>query len=222
MKCDHVKSYIMDYLYDELDPGIRDDFLQSLENCPECLQELKEFQATRSFLQAVPEIEPSERLIFQHSASPLKARWQAIKAALPKPWWARLGLAGGFATALLLIFASIGNLEVSFTNDGFHARMSLLPRAHPTAPAAVDSILATLRAEQASYLTELLRSEQVEQDQRINKILETYTEDLNRQRIEDLLLIDRGFEAFQRNTRQDLQQTHRYYEQMMQNVRFEK
>ncbi len=58
-----ARSHLMDYIYDELEPSVKKDFENYLNEHPELLAELQELKGTRTLLQKTPAVEPSRKLV---------------------------------------------------------------------------------------------------------------------------------------------------------------
>jgi hypothetical protein len=58
MDCKHVDVLLMDYLYQELDPGQAEHVEAHLQTCARCAGELSAYERTRATMRDLPELEP--------------------------------------------------------------------------------------------------------------------------------------------------------------------
>jgi hypothetical protein len=113
--CDHVdrQDRILAYLYDEMEPGLRQAFEAHLSTCGACRADMAGLEATREHLGAwgVPDAR----------AASAGLRLVAPAAAPRGRAWASWGLAAA-ATLVFGLSAALANLEVRVGTDGLVIR----------------------------------------------------------------------------------------------------
>lgn len=203
----------MDYLYEELDARSRGDFEQHLHSCTECMAELKSLQQTHKLFSALPEVEPEERLIF--NASPRKSWFSEFRLPLPQFSLAKIGYAAGLAIVVLLVAGSLANLQIKNDESGFAVKMSLFPQqTQELSPEIQAAMLAQLREENNVILANYLQEEKRRNEKKLDVMLASYSQQLERQRRNDLQLIGRGLDAVRESQNSQLMK----YEQLIKNV----
>ena len=63
MKCEQIRTLIMDYLYDELSEDNREAFTSHLGHCNECREEVESLKVTSGILKQWSEVEDDIRVI---------------------------------------------------------------------------------------------------------------------------------------------------------------
>lgn len=215
MKCDTAKSLLMDYLYDELAPESIPAFEQHLAQCRGCTAEFNSLQETRKICRTLPEIDPGERLIF--NSVPAKSWFSNLRLSLPAFSPGRLGIATGLTALVLLVTGSIANLQVQHDQNGFAIKMSLFPqKTQELTPALQEALLTKLREENQTILANYLQEERIKNEKKLDVMMASYTQQLERQRRNDLQLIGRGLDAVRESQNSQLLK----YQQMIKNVNF--
>jgi hypothetical protein len=88
MDCKHVDALLMDYLYQELDPGQAEHVEAHLQTCARCAGELSAYERTRATMRDLPELEPPSSM----DAMLLAEAAKAVRLQ-PEPapsFWARV------------------------------------------------------------------------------------------------------------------------------------
>jgi hypothetical protein len=62
MDCKQINELLIDYLYQELDPGQAERFEAHLQSCARCAKEVSSYESTRAMMQDLPQVEPPLRL----------------------------------------------------------------------------------------------------------------------------------------------------------------
>jgi len=220
MNCEIAKTLFMDFLYDEL-PETEANALQAhLAVCEVCREELAGLRVARHALQILPPAEPAERLVF----SELRGRnwaqwWQQVKTLLPRPAWARAGLAFSAALLLFLVAGSLANLQIKYSAAGLNLSMHLLPPKQEAVPdAAADALLARMRVENMQMVSQMLAQERQEQQRQWQRSLAALARDFDRRRQDDLMLVGQGLQEIQRSTYKQVGQTNQALKQLMRYV----
>ena len=178
--CD--KSRVMDFLYEELAPGDVKLFEAHLEECPSCAQELQDLKQTRVLLQAIPQEQAQERLVFTSKPTRTFSEWwKDVLNILPQRTPARLAFGLASFAVIFLLFGSLANLEVGYTETGFQMSMGVIPRsATPLSEEASQAILARIQSENERYIQAYLTRENERQSQAFNTTLASFGRDLDR------------------------------------------
>ncbi|KAA3660165.1 MAG: hypothetical protein DWQ10_07290 [Calditrichaeota bacterium] len=214
MKCNDTKLLLMDYLYEELDDASKRDLEQHLKTCADCAAESKSLQETHKLFATLPEIEPEERLIF--SENPRKSWLKNLRFSLPQLSFARLGYAAGLAFLILVAVASLANMEVKYDQQGFALRMSLFPqKTQAITPEMQEVFVAKLREENQAVLASYLEQERLLNEKKLETMMVSYKQQLDRQRQYDMQLIGRGLDAVRESQNSQ-------YQKLMRDVNFQR
>ena len=198
MNCDITREQLIAYLYDEdIRPNERERLKAHIETCPSCSQTLEELGSTSRILNAWGDEKPNLDLVFVQER---QTRWQnLLPTQYPKTW-----TAAGVAIAAILIFTFL-NIEFAIRDGAFHTSIGLRSSDPPEQIAIADT------SEVISLDTPITRGEfiihqqnlidythrlvQTSQNQQRNEINNTFIRlvgELETQRQQDLLRIDRG------------------------------
>ena len=203
MKCEDAKLLFMDYLYEELEQENVMSFENHMKNCEQCASELASLQQTQKIFHTLPEVEPTETLVFHEvQTRPRFAGWRQLIPTfrLPQLSFARLGVGLALAMVGLLVIGSLTNLEVKYKDSEFAVKMSLFPKAEQQlTPELREELLAQLREENNAVLTNYMQEQQLKNERKLDVVLASYTEQLERQRQNDLKLIGRGMDVMRQN-----------------------
>ncbi len=198
MNCDITREQIVAYLYDEdIHPNERERLKAHIETCPSCNQTLEELGSTSRILNAWGDEKPDLDLVFVQERQPL---WQnLLPTRYPKTWV-------GVAIAAILIFTFL-NIEFSIRDSAFHAAIGLRSGDPPERVAIADtSEVSSLGApitrgefiihqqNLIDYTNRLVQTSQNQQRDEINNTFIRLVGELETQRQQDLLRIDRGLQ----------------------------
>jgi len=216
MTCDEIKTRLMDFLYNEIEPDSEKLVRAHLQNCPACRSEYEALSRTSLTLKAWETEDPRLHLVFvkesQSWLSALKEKFLSGRA----PAWGRLaGLAAGIAIGVLFISALM-NTEITYDNGNFAYRTSLLPRPSATAD---SQLVAQMRQELDEKYQRLLLASQQEQRDELNRTLARFATDVDRQRQIDLMLVGRGLDEFQQHTNSRFEQNNELLNQFLRTVK---
>ena len=128
---------LIDYLYDECEPGARDRLEAHLATCHRCAQELESLRSVRGTLVEWTPPEP-----------PLGFRVVSDRDTGRVPWWRvplqpGLGLATA-AVGVLLVGAVLASVEVRYGDDGFMFRMGWSGRTAVEGAPAPEAAIASV------------------------------------------------------------------------------
>jgi|GEM_PF-621067 len=206
--CEQVKSWMMDYLYEELSDQQKPLFENHLQDCAACRAELAGLQQTSATLAKWSETE----LAF---SMPVPAGsiswWQRLQEnwLLPVPRWAT-GFA--MAAALILFLLAAFNTQVSRAGGQWQIRMSL--RAQPAAPALPEGAVVLSREdllalEQGRWLAiqAYVQESELKQQKEWSYAMSRLIQAVQAQRKQDLRLVSQGLENIGEETAQRFQFT---------------
>ena len=188
MNCDIIREQIVAYLYDEdIHPNERERLKVHIETCPSCNQTLEELGSTSRILNAWGDEKPNLDLVFVQERQTL---WQnLLPTRYPKTWV-------GVAIAAILIFTFL-NIEFAIRDGAFHAAIGLRSSDPPERVAIADTPI-TLgefiihQQNLIDYTNRLVQTSQNQQRDEINNTFIRLVGELETQRQQDLLRIDRG------------------------------
>jgi anti-sigma factor RsiW len=117
MSCNRMESRILPYVDGRLKAGEMKEMEAHLKTCAACQLRVDEFRAVSSFLDELPQIEPSgafdARVRARVAAEPVKQNWWSVLAPSPRV---------AFAASMLLLatvwFGSRSNETLAPTNNG--------------------------------------------------------------------------------------------------------
>ena len=198
MNCDITREQLIAYLYDEdTRPEARERLKVHIKTCPSCSQTLEELGSTSRILNAWDDEKPDLDLVFVQDRQTL---WQnLLPTRYPKTW-----ATAGVAIAAILIFTFL-NIEFAIRDGAFHAAICLRSSDPPeqiTNTNEVPSLdtpitLGEFIIHQQNLIDYTNRLVQESQNQQRNEVNNTFIRlvgELETQRQQDLLRIDRGLQ----------------------------
>ena len=200
MNCDITREQLIAYLYDEdIRPNERERLKVHIETCPSCSQTLEELGSTSRILNAWGDEKPDMDLVFVQERQTL---WQnLLPRRYPKIW-----ATAGVAIAAILIFTFL-NIEFAIRDGAFHTSIGLRSSDPPEQIAITDTTEApsldapiTLgefiihQQNLIDYTNRLVQTSQNQQRNEINNTFIRLVGELETQRQQDLLHIDRGLQ----------------------------
>ena len=196
MNCDITREQIVAYLYDEdIRPNERERLKVHIDTCPSCSQILEELGSTSRILNAWGDEKPNLDLVFVQERQTL---WQnLLPTRYPKTWV-------GVAIAAILILTFL-NIEFAIRDGAFHAAIGLrssdpleqIAIADTSEVPSLDTpiTLGEFIIHQQNLIDYTNRLVQISQNQQRDEINNTFirlVSELETQRQQDLLRIDRG------------------------------
>lgn len=200
MNCDITREQLIAYLYDEdIHPNERERLKVHIETCPSCNQTLEELGSTSRILNAWNDEQPNLDLVFVQERQPL---WQnLLPTRYPKTW-----TTASVAIAAILILTFL-NIEFAIRDGAFHTSIGLRSSDPPEQIAIADtSEVISLDApitrgefiihqqNLIDYTNRLVQTSQNQQREEINNTFIRLVGELETQRQQDLLHIDRGLQ----------------------------
>lgn len=200
MNCDITREQLIAYLYDEdIHPNERERLKVHIETCPSCNQTLEELGSTSRILNAWSDEKPNLDLVFVQERQPL---WQNLHPRRYPKTWATASVA--IAAILILTFL---NIEFAIRDGAFHAAIGLRSSDPPEQIAIADtSEVISLDApitrgefiihqqNLIDYTHRLVQTSQNQQRAEVNNTFIRLVGELETQRQQDLLHIDRGLQ----------------------------
>ena len=200
MNCDITREQLIAYLYDEdIHPNERERLKVHIETCPSCNQTLEELGSTSRILNAWNDEQPNLDLVFVQERQPL---WQNLLPTRYPKTWATASVA--IAAILILTFL---NIEFAIQDGAFHTSIGLRSSDPPEQIAIADtSEVISLDApitrgefiihqqNLIDYTNRLVHASQNQQREEINNTFIRLVGELETQRQQDLLHIDRGLQ----------------------------
>lgn len=198
MNCDITREQLIAYLYDEdIHPNERERLKTHIETCSSCSQTLEELGSTSRILNAWSDENPNLNLVFVQERQPL---WQNLLPTRHPKTWATAGIA--IAAILILTFL---NIEFAIRDGAFHTSIGLrssdpaerVAIANTTEVPSLDAPI-TLgefiihQQNLIDYTHHLVQTSQNQQREEINNTFIRLVNELETQRQQDLLHIDRG------------------------------
>ena len=200
MNCDITREQLIAYLYDEdIRPNERESLKVHIETCPSCSQTLEELGSTSRILNAWGDEKPDLDLVFVQERQTL---WQnLLPTRYPKTW-----ATAGAAIAAILIFTFL-NIEFAIRDGAFHTSIGLRSSDPPEQTATANTTevpsldtpitLGEFIIHQQNLINYTNRLVQESQNQQRNEVNNTFirlVSELETQRQQDLLHIDRGLQ----------------------------
>lgn len=196
MKCNDIKLLLMDFLYDEISDEDKKIVKNHLSHCTVCQKELKSLKQTSTTLQQWEDVDPKLNLVF---VSEIKSTWSIIKEKLSV---SHKKFAYGFAIgfALILIFLSFANTEISYNNGNFSLKMSIMPRKTEQQNDTMNNeLIAQLQQQNIQLMNKLIQHSEDRQRQQIMNTLAQFYHDLENRRATELRLVGAGLDEIEKN-----------------------
>jgi len=209
MTCEEAKNYFMDYLYQEIDDEGRKTLEAHLNSCESCRNEMAALKNTSTILQSYEEVDPRLNLIFVKESESV---WQKIREQVENylgsgtHWGKRLA----YGLAIILICLSLLNMEISWEDGHFAFKMSLWPRSESTQfqeSAITKNDLIEFQKDQILLMNKLIDASEAKQRREMILTLTDFTQEIERKRKSDFIVLGTSMEQLQFQTDQQLQLT---------------
>lgn len=213
-----ARSLFMDYLYDE----IRDTEKQKLESYlaenPHLRKELDKFRQARSLLQKMPVQEPARKLLVLDPNQGFFTRWwQDIRSLFPQSLLGKTGFAIAAGLVLLLLVSSVVKLHIETSEAGIAVSFGHTPAVGENFSAEQAEVLfSRMQEENAVVMAEYMETMNQQNQDQLQQVVNYF----QRQRINDLQLVNQTLNELQQTTDYRLQQTNRFLGQMLQNASY--
>jgi len=212
-----ARELLMDYLYDEISKTDRERLENYMETHPEFRREVDELRATRSLLSKAPDVEMNEKIVVMNPQQRSFSEWCSQAANLmPRSIWGKVTLSAAACLVFLFVIASIINLSIQSTQNGFSVHLGYGNQPTEAALSAKQVNVITKKIHQqdvktmAAYAAKLNRSNQQQ--------LQQAEEHFEKKRIKDLELFKQALDQYQQKTNYQLLQTHRVMGQIVESV----
>ncbi|MBI5118645.1 tetratricopeptide repeat protein [Candidatus Poribacteria bacterium] len=103
MNCKKAQSFMMDYLYGEIEPHKQATLKAHLQECPKCAEELAAHRATIATFKELRPEEPSSQLVGKVAAAAAEDIRRQESARAPRVWYWKPALAAAGIAAVVLI-----------------------------------------------------------------------------------------------------------------------
>ena len=216
MKCDDTKLLLMDFLYDEIEPGAEKLLRTHLEICAGCRGEYEALQRTSVMLQAWKDEEPSQSFVFVEQRSSWLEALKGVLFPAHAPLWGRLAFGLGVAAVTMLVLSAALNLEINYDEGRFSYKTSLAPRQqNELTVEARSQLVEELQRENSELIARLMQAGYEQQRTELDRKLVSLATELNRQRQNDLMLVGRGLEEVQQRAATRFDQTNQMLNQLI-------
>ncbi len=211
MKCEEVRPFLIELLYDEIADEDRELVRAHLSHCEKCQAEFASLKSTSNILQKWEEVDPQFKLVLVTETESWTSRLKELFGKIiPDPG---LGLRRfGYVLAGVFLLLAIANTEISYQNGNFRIRMALFPAKQEMTPtglttAQTEALIKKIQQENY-YLTQSLIAQS---EARLRNEWAASLTELNKtyeqQRLKDLQLIGSGLVNLERNTFQRIKNT---------------
>lgn len=211
-----ARELLMDYLYDEISAADKKKLEDYLENHPEMREELDQLDQTRSLLQQMPDAEAGQPITFIEANNTKNGWGKYIKRLIPTSAWARTALATAASVILLLITAAMADVSIHSTQSGFSVYFGDKPPVQTTGltDEQTDAIIQKIQQENTALMTEYADMLNKHNRQQLQQVVEYF----ERQRLNDLQLIDQALNQYQEETDQQITQTQQVLGEVLQTM----
>ena len=211
-----AQELLMDYLYDEISDTDKRKLEAYIADHPELQQELEELRETRSIMQKAPEVTPDNQISVVDTDHDDEDRASSFKQFIPSSKWMRRSLAAAACIALLLVSAAVADVSMQSTQNGFAIYFggAVSPQSTGLTEAQTEAIVQRIQTENTAMMTEYADMLNKHNQQQLQQVVAYF----ERQRLNDLQVIDQAFNQYQEKTEDKLQQTNQVLGEFLQTV----
>jgi len=212
-----ARKLLMEHLYNEISAADKKKLKTYLEGHPEMKQELDELRQTRSLLQQAPEVEPQKELVIaEPSERSFAGWWHNAKTVLPRSGWGKTALATAACLVLLLVAGAVVDLNIQSTKAGFSISFGEMvqPKTSGLTEGQANAIVDQIQQENAAILTEYADMLNQHNRQQLQQVVQHF----ERQRANDLQLIDQALNQYQQKTESQITQTQQVLGEVIQTM----
>lgn len=194
---EQARNRMMDYLYDEMEPGEQAEFEAYLDDHPELREELRQMQQTRNMMEHLSLDEPSRKMVLLDADQPEENGNGRIMSRLMKFSLAAAAiLLGG-----ILLFA-YANVQVGQTDRGLYLTFGGTPSALSQSVTEDDviTLMEQIRAENQAMMAALTEQVREQQNEQLDETITLLTAYYEQQRQQDLLFIAESMARFEEDT----------------------
>ena len=181
MDCNVKKEDLLTFFYGECEKGEQERIKEHVATCATCRRELDALASTQVLLRAWPDEAPRLDLTF-------------VETEVPRRRFRLMASLAAAAVAAVVLFLAWPEFELSYRAGELDLKWG---EALADEPLTRAEVLATQEGTLAS-VNQLLRDSEVRQQVRQQRVLDHLLTELQAQRYQDLQLINRQFEQFDR------------------------
>ena len=183
MDCNVKKEDLLTFFYGECEEGEQERMKEHVAACATCRRELDALASTQALLRAWPDEAPRLDLTF-------------VEAEVPRRRFRLMAGLAAAAVAAVVLFWAWPEFELSYRAGELDLKWG---EALADEPLTREEVLATQEGTLA-LMNQLLQDSEVRQQVRQQRVLDHLLTELQAQRYQDLQLINRQFEQFDRET----------------------
>jgi hypothetical protein len=203
IECSEIQHWLVDYVYDELDPRQESLLTEHLRTCAACRSELAALEKTRTTLGAwpAPGTEPSWAF-----DQPKRPWWSVLNTAWHKKPHNGRQLAFGFAFVCMLLLTTMAVFNARIQYEYGHWQLSMSLSKPTTADLPADGVVMTRRQlyefeiKHLQFMQSLVTQSEGRQQQILNKAIANLAQQVDQKRLQDLKVVSAGLEALQDHT----------------------
>ena len=177
MDCNVKKEDLLTFFYGECEEGEQERIKEHVAACATCRRELDAFASTQALLRAWPDEAPSLGLTF-------------VEAEVPRRRFRLMASLAAVAVVALALFLAWPKFELSYRPGELDLKWG---ESLADKPLTLEEVLATQEGT-LTLMNQLLRASEVRQQ----RVLDHLLTEIQAQRYQDLQLINRQFEQFDR------------------------
>ncbi len=212
-----ARSLFMDYLYDEITDTEKQKLESYLAENPHLRKELDEFRQTRSLLQKMPVQEPDRKLLMlDPNQNSFSQWWQDARTLLPQTLLGKAGFAIAAGLVLLLLVSSVAKLHIETSEAGIAVSFGHSPTVDEISAEHAEMLFNRMQEENAIMMAEYMETINQQNQDQLQQVVNYF----QRQRVNDLQLVNQTLNELQQTTDYRLQQTNRFLGQMLQNASY--
>ena len=181
MDCNVKKEDLLTFFYGECEEGEQERMKEHVAACAACRRELDAFASTQALLRAWPDESPRLDLTF-------------VEAEVPRRRFRLMAGLAAAAVAAVVLFWAWPEFELSYRAGELDLKWG---EALADEPLTRAEVLATQEGTLV-LMNQLLQDSEVRQQVRQQRVLDHLLTELQAQRYQDLQLINRQFEQFDR------------------------
>ncbi|MFO7889434.1 MAG: hypothetical protein R6V04_03750 [bacterium] len=208
MKCNESPEKIISLIYDEINEDKKKCLLKHIESCSSCKKIYRELTDTKKILGTWEDKDPDINLVFsQKPETWLQRIKENIKSFSVSQ---KFALAVPAAVFFLFLLLSVFNFQARQIDGNWHVSFSIFPRKDNYSEnlnAAVQKAISNSREETIQLVSELIEQSQYQQKVEFTQTLNSVTEQLQSQRLNDFRLFYQDLANLQQTTENNFSQT---------------
>ncbi|MCK5149110.1 hypothetical protein KAR48_20315 [bacterium] len=206
MKCHDMPEILVALLYGDIDADQKALAEKHIDTCDACRAEWNELKKTAATLSEWEDPEPEMQ---HHFIVEKTSRFADIIEQLReyfRPKRVLIAIPVVLGTALVLL--SLMNFQAEYTNGQWHIAFGVTSTSDKSAPdpAILTSTLHQMQQETLLMVSDLLKENEIAQNQRVSAIFTNYVNQFENQRRKDLFLYDQELEGLHLATQGRLNQ----------------